>query len=238
MPHTVARPASSILLLALVLLAASGCRYGQASFDGTLGERAFDPGGTVFGYVDERDDNLLDRDPAPVVVAMTWLTFNPASDLNDLEGSELEDWRHELRLRDAVGIVFSDMDDVVPNADFTFESVGGTVLSDGSMSARIHLAPERLSATSSYDAFKPFGSRRLVSVGLETARLLEDGPELSGSIVVEVQAADTDPEGVLTGRVEGRFYAPLVSERIAERNLSLLAAGDVLGLPLPAEVTP
>jgi hypothetical protein len=224
-----------LLATTIALALVSGCRFGQAGFEGSLGERAFDPSGTVFGYLDARDDNLDERDTSRVGVAMTWLIFDPTSDLNDLPGDELENYRHELRLRDALSLVFADSGAVTPGA--TFESVveGGSELGDGALRARIHLAPERLTASSTYAGFVPYGARRKVNVSLDEARLLEDGPLLSGSIVVDIEQADTDPSEVITGRLEGRFTAPLVSERTAERNLSLLIVDDILGLPLADE---
>lgn len=217
---------------ALAALAATGCRFGEATFDGDLAGRPFVPGGTTFGYLDERDDNLDDKDPAPVAVAMTWIIFDAASDLNDLPGAELENWRHELRLRDALSLVFTDSSDVVPGATFRSVVEGGNEVGDGALTARLHLAPERLTATSTYAAFQPYGARRVVDVELDEARLLEDGPVLAGTVTVSVERADTDSDDVLTGSLQGRFRAPLVSERVAEQNLSLLVVDDILGLPL------
>ena len=69
------------ILLVTSLLAASaaagGCRFGQARFDGTLSDRTFDPGGTVFCYVDEHDAALVAEPDPRVAVAMTWVIFNP-----------------------------------------------------------------------------------------------------------------------------------------------------------------
>jgi len=216
----------------LTLTLSAGCRFGEASFDGTLGERTFSPGGTVFAYVDAKDDNLNATDPAPIAVAMTWIIFDPTSDLNDLPGTELENWRHELRLRDALSLVFANEADVVPGATFRSVVEGGNLVSDGALIARMHLAPERLTAASTYADFTPFGARRIVDVELDEARLLEDGPVLSGTISVTIEQAGTDPDDVLTGEMQGRFRAPIVSERVAERNLSLLIVDDILGLPL------
>lgn len=232
----VRRSPSCLALLALSVL--GGCHFGEASFDGELGARRFDPGGTVFHYVDERDDDLLERDQQPVVVAMTWLAFDPESDLNDLSGADLEDYQHELRLRDALALVFDDVGTVTPGAAFEAISEGGSELVDEGFRARVHLGPERLTAGSTYADFRPYGSRRQINVLIDEVRLLEDGPFLAGEVDIQVSRADVDPAEVLEGRLEGRFYAPGVDERAAEKNLSLLAVEDVLGLPLAAEGTP
>jgi hypothetical protein len=227
---------SRFLVVTLALAALlTGCRVGEASFDGDIGGRAFTPGGTTFAYVDARDDNLNELDPAHVAVAMTWIIFDPASDLSDLNGSELENWRHELRLRDALSLVFADEADVVPGATFQSVVQGGNETGDGKLLARLHLAPERLSASSTYADFVPFGAQRTVSVELDEARLLEDGPVLAGTITVNIGRADTDPDDVLTGELQGRFRAPVVEERVAERNLSLLITDDILGLPIAGD---
>lgn len=228
----------SYLLLLVTALALCGCRFGDAAFDGTLGERRFDPGGTVFSYVDERDDELLERGTKPAVVTMVWVAFDPEADLNDLAGAELEDYRHELRLRDALALVFDDVDSVIPGATFESITEGGSELTDSGLTARVHLAPERLSRASTYASFEPYGSRRHVTVSIDEARLLEEGSVVSGDVVVNVSRSEVDPPDVLEGRLEGRFLAPRVSERAAEQNLSLLVVEDILGLPLAQGSTP
>jgi len=231
------RSRTRILAVTAALGLLGGCRFGEASFDGDIDGRAFAPGGTTFAYVDDKDDNLNDNDPAPVVVAMTWIAFDPQSDLSDLPGAELENWRHELRLRDALSLVFASDEDVVPGATFASEIVGGSEVGSGDLIARLHLAPERLTAASTYADFKPYGAKRLVDVELDEARLLEDGPVVSGTVTVRIEKADTDPDGVITADLQGRFRAPVVSERTAERNLSLLVVDDILGLPLSGDGT-
>lgn len=226
------REPSRLLLLCLLSALFGGCRFGEASFDGGLGDGSFDPGGTVFSYVDERDDDLVERDQKPVVITMTWIAFDPEADLNDLPGAELEDYKHELRVRDALALVFDDSDALTPGSTFETISEGGSELSDDGLSARVHLAPERLTRGSTYADFKPYGSRRQVNVNLDEARLLEEGSVLTGDIVIDVSRSDLDPPQVLEGRLEGHFRAPAVSERAAEKNLALLAVDDILGLPL------
>ncbi len=231
-------PAHALGALVLVSALASGCRFGDASFEGTLGELSFDPAGTVFSYSDERDDDLLERDDKPVVVMLTWLTFDPEADLNDLPGAELENYRHELRLRDALALVFDDADALVSGAEYVTVSEGGSEISNDGLSARVHLAPERLTRGSTYADFAAYGSRRQVAVTLDEVRLLEDSPALSGTVVIDVSRAEIDPPGAREGRLEGRFTAPMVQERAAEQNLSLLVVDDILGLPLVLEETP
>lgn len=227
-----------LLAGALVALAPlTGCRFGAASFDGALGDRAFDPGGTVFSYMDARDDDLVERDTIPLAVAMMWIAFDPETDLNDLAGAELENYRQELRLRDALSFVFEDAEKLSSGASFESLVEGGSELGDGALQARLHLAPERITRSSTYASFRPYGARRRVSVSLDEVRLLESGSVVAGDVIVEVSRADTDPPDVLEGRLEGRFVAPLIDERAAEQNLSLLDVEDLLGLPLAGDAS-
>lgn len=221
-----------------VALAGAGCRFGAASFDGTLVDRPFEPNGTVFSYVDARDASLAeDEADPPVAVAATWLVFDPASDLSDLEGAELASYAHELRLRDALSLVFARRSDVELGA--TFESVveAEEELGDGALRADVHLAPERLDASKTYAAYVPFAGRREVRVEIDEADF-DNTRSIAGRISVEYARAAGDPTDVKEGSVDGTFRAPLVDERVAERNLSLLQTRDVIGLPLdaPADV--
>lgn len=231
MPSMMSR--SLPLLMSALALFASGCQFGGASFSGDFDGRPFEPGGTVFSYVDGYDDSLVEVERPRVAVFMSWLMFDPAADLNDRPGTELEDLKHELRLRDAMALVFDDQVDVSAGASFTTELSGGQVVSSDGLMAQIHLAPERLTSASTYAAFRPFGSSRVVSVGIDEAGFVEGGARLvRGSISVDISVSDTDPADARVGRVEGEFTAPLVDERMAEHNLSLLSVEDVLGLPL------
>lgn len=230
------------------LLALAGCQWGGVSFQGDLGGRGFDPGGTVLSYLDEHDDDLVVDDRPRVVVFMTWIIFNPAGDLNDLDGATLEDYRHEMRLRDAMSIVFDDQADVTGGASFTSCTVGGTestdgpcdgTTTDGPVSVRMHFAPERLNALTTYDAYQPFGSVRKVSIDVGAAGFTPPTPTVDGNIRVEVEVGDDDPADALVGTLSGTFSAPLVDERVAEHNLGLLGADEILGVPLaPREGTP
>lgn len=224
------------LLVALVLIATlaplTGCQWGSAGFVGDLGGVTFDPAGTVFTYVDRRDDNLVEDDRPRAVVFMTWLIFNPAGDLNDLEGAELEDYRHEMSVRDAMAIVFEDAAALAPGDRLESNIVGGVEESTDGVEVRLHFAPERLNAFSTYDGFAPFGSERQAIVRLNTVGLQPPVSAIEGTVDVTISLGDDDPEGARTGTLEGTFTAPLVDERVAEHNLALLESEPLLGVPL------
>jgi hypothetical protein len=227
-------PRFAQLLCALAALAtSSACQWGSAGFAGAIGDRTFDPNGTVFTYLDSYDDSLNEDERPRVVVFMTWLIFDPSSDLRDVDGATLEGLKHELALRDAMAIVFDDQTEVTAGAAFESRTTSGIEESNDGLSARIHFAAERLTGASTYADFRPFGSERVVTVTIDSAGFVDGGVRgVNGSVVVDVSAADSDPADALTGRLEGRFSAPLVEERVAESNLSLLAADGVLGVPL------
>jgi hypothetical protein len=221
--------------LLILLLGGAGCQMGAASFSGDLGGgRDFDPNGTVFTYVDGHDENYNSLSRPSVVVFMTWLIFNPNGDLNDLQGATLEDYRHELRLRDALSLVFADQTTVTEGTSFTSITEGTEEVGAGDMQAYVYLRPERLTMASTYSNFSPFGSRRQVTVDITQAGFVEGGVQMiAGDISIAIDRLENDPAETRTGQVEGTFLAPLVDERKAEQNLSLLSVDDILGVPLP-----
>ena len=227
----------SLFMLVCCLLGGTGCQFGQVGFSGDLGGgRDFNPNGTVFSYVDGNNENYVEIERPSVVVFMTWLIFNPNGDLNDLDGTTLEDYRHELRLRDALSLVFTDQTQVVEGAQFTSTVEGDEVVGETDMRAHVYLRPERLTASSTYSTFAPFGSRRTVDVEITQAGFVEGGVQMvTGNITLEVSRLDQDPAETRTGLVEGSFTAPLVDELRAEQNLSVLAIDDILGVPLSSD---
>lgn len=229
------------LVFACFLLAAAalsgGCRFGEARFDSTVSGRGFDPGGTVFTYVDEHDAALIAEDDPRVAVAMTWVVFDPAADLSDWEGSELADVSHEMVLRDGLALVFDAQSLVQDGASFESVVRGGVEQADSGMTARLHLAPERLSSASTYAEVVPLASERHVSVEIELADFVELR-ELRGTATLSFERTDNDPGDALTGNFTGTFFAPLVDERHAEQNLAVLQADAVFGLPLGPRSAP
>lgn len=222
--------AAALLIVALVSL--TGCQWGRAGFVGDLGGRTFDPNGTVFTYLDAHDDDLVEDDRPRAVVFMTWLIFNPAGDLNDLDGAELEGYRHEMELRDAAAIIFDDAADLSPGDRLESNLIGGEEQSDDGLEVRLHFAPERLNAFTTYAGYAPFGSEREVVVRLDTVGLEPPVSSIEGTLDVTISLGDDDPADAVTGSLQGTFSAPLVDERVAEHNLSLLDAESLLGLPL------
>lgn len=225
------------VLLSLVLLA-SACRFGEARFESTVDGRAFDPAGTTFAYVDKTNADLVAEDDPRVVVVSTWIIFDPTGDLNDLEGSALANYSHEVELRDAFALVFDRQSTIEQGAAFKSVVRNGVERDDDDMLATLHLAPERLDANSTYGDAVPLASQRVVDVTITADTLADANAVLSGDITVTFQRAETDPGEVREGTFTGAFTAPVVAERTAEHNLALLDVEDVLGLPLaprPAE---
>jgi hypothetical protein len=167
---------------------------------------------------------------------MTWIVFDPSGDLNDLEGSDLADYSHELRLRDAVALIFDQQSDVVPGAEFD-HNIEGTSETRAGMRAVVHLAPERLTQTSTYGDLVPLASRRLAKVVIQEADFVNRAP-IRGELTFNFERAETDPATVRAGTFSGSFTAPFVNERAAEQNLALLDTFDVLGVPLAPKEQP
>jgi hypothetical protein len=213
----------------------TGCRVGSATFTSTVPGVVFEPNGTVFSYLDAHDQNLVEDDNPPVVVVMTWIVFDPAGDLNDVDGGSLEDMRHELELRDAVSLVFDEQKDVDPGEGFTAVLEGNEVVDTDGVSAHVHFAPERLSSSSTYADIKPLASRRTVKVAIEQASFSEGSAVVAGTLAIELKATGQDPGAALEGRIEGTFTAPVVSERTAEQNLAILDVHPLLGVPAREE---
>lgn len=231
------RPGFAFAACGLAL--AGGCRFGEAQFTTSFADVGFDPGGTVFSYVDAHDAALAEEEDPPVAVAMTWIVFDPSSDLSDVDGASLFGMSHELSLRDALAIVFPRQGAL--DAGETFSATAeGEVIVDGDLDFALHLAPERLDAASTYADVVPFGSRRSLELELDAVEFTDADAGLSGTLTLTFEAVEgLDPGSAREGTIEGRFRAPLVAERTAEKNLALLREQTpVLPLPLDGRGSP
>jgi hypothetical protein len=223
----------TLAFVVVVSLGGTGCRFGSAHFDSTVSGRAFDPGGTVFSYIDATDDNLVVDDNPRLAVAMTWIIFDPNGDLNDLDGSALADYSHELKLRDALTLIFDAQGDVKPGAKFQSVVAGDLEQNvDGGFTTKVHLAPERLNGQSTYAAVIPFSSTRTTDVTINDVDFADAQPVVVGDVNIAFTRAETDPGDAREGTFKGTFQAPIVGERVAEENLALLDVQDVMALPL------
>lgn len=232
-------PRLSLLIGAALtpVLLVGGCRFGEASFETSFDDVGFDPGGTVFSYLDGRDSNLAEDTDPRVVVAMTWIVFDANSDLTDNDGAALAAMAHEMSLRDGLSIVFPHQGAVDADSTFSVEKTGDDVVdANTELDFTLHLAPERLDANSSFEEILPFASRRTLEVTITEASFDDANPVVAGDIELGFEAVDgLDPGKAREGTITGRFRAPLAAERVAEKNLGALrGAGDidVLGLPL------
>ena len=237
MSLVVSGPMRFLLVIAL-LASTAACRFGEARFDSTVQDRAFDPAGTVFSYIDAHDADLVFEENPRVVVGCLWIIFDPRSDLNDLEGAALADYSHELKLRDALSLVFDQKSSLETGATFRSVVRGAGERGDGAMVTNIHLSPERLDDRSTYQDIVPLASERTVDVTITAATFADADPVLAGDVSVSYARTSDDPTAVREGRFTGSLTAPIVVERTAEQNLALLEVTDVLGLPLSPRGTP
>ena len=126
------------LIFCLCIIAVSGCQFGEAHFESDpSSQKSFRPTGTVFAYIDAHDPQLQIRDNPRLHIIMSWLVFNPNDDLSTIQGSRLEDMRHEILLRDLMTMHFypsteatkgSQLESIVSHAD---------ILSDGRFVAHV-----------------------------------------------------------------------------------------------------
>lgn len=217
-----------------------GCRFGEASFETSFDDVGFDAGGTVFSYADSRDVALVENADPPVAVAMTWVVFDPGSDLSDLDGASLFGMAHEMSVRDALAIVFARQGAIDAGSTTSVTKDGTDVVEGADLDFSLYLAPERLDAGSTYAEVVPLGSRRTLDVTVDSVSFSDADAGVSGTLTLTFEAvAGRDPGIAREGTITGSFRAPLVEERTAEKNLALLQAqSPVLPLPLAGLGTP
>ena len=217
-----------------------GCRFGEASFETSFDDVGFDAGGTVFSYADSRDVALVENADPPVAVAMTWVVFDPGSDLSDLDGASLFGMAHEMSVRDALAIVFTRQGAIEAGSTTSVTKDGTDVVEGADLDFSLYLAPERLDAGSTYAEVVPLGSRRTLDVIVDSVSFTDADAGVSGTLTLTFEAvAGRDPGIAREGTITGSFRAPLVEERTAEKNLALLQAqSPVLPLPLAGRGTP
>ncbi|MBN2360588.1 MAG: hypothetical protein JXR83_14120 [Deltaproteobacteria bacterium] len=222
------------LALAAVAVTA-GCGFGEVAFSGDFGGRPFRPDGTAFGFVDalERVPELKPRDRQRAIAVATFAAFDPTVDQEQLPGNDLVDLRHAIAVSDWFSFWWRDRQQVVAGSSFTdvvligdsdgrYEDSDSTATgrSDG-FQARFAVAREELGAGASYADYRPFGTRAVVTVHLTEASL-DVGGRLRGSATFRIERLDSDPADAATGSVGGEFSAPIVGERIAEKNFETL----------------
>lgn len=220
------------LLLLLLAISAAGCS-GSVQFDGSLGGKPFAPVGTVFAYFDETDDNFRRISDPPLIIAMTWLTFDPRSDLGARSGAELANMRHELALRDAASFIVPQQSLAVPAATFSEETIAGVVQEGSTMRATLQFAPDPLNGSSSYLDLPPLASQRTIALNIDSIERIVGGT-VSGDLNIAFASVGSEAlQGpIRVGSLRGVFNAPIVEEKLAERNLALLGTRPLLGIPL------
>jgi hypothetical protein len=211
------------LIFCLCIIAVSGCQFGEAHFESDpSSQKSFRPTGTVFAYIDAHDPQLQIRDNPRLHIIMSWLVFNPNDDLSTIQGSRLEDMRHEILLRDLMTMHFypsteatkgSQLESIVSHAD---------ILSDGRFVAHVLPAPEILDEDDSFNNYAPLGSLRSVEISIDAAGFNPNQSIVTGRLTIDIQPDIADPENALSRVWTGAFSAPVIEERLAEKNISIL----------------
>lgn len=92
-----------IAILFFVPLLGSTCQSGSAHFESELKNLPFNPNGTVFAYVESEKDAATEKEmPKYLHVMMTWISIDPARDLNQFSNAQREDIKNAFMAHDAL----------------------------------------------------------------------------------------------------------------------------------------
>jgi hypothetical protein len=211
------------LIFGLWIITVSGCQFGEAHFDADpSSQKSFQPTGTVFAYVDAHDPQLQVRDNPRMHIIMSWLVFNPNDDLSTIPGSRLEDMRHEIKLRDLMTMHFFPSTEATKGSQLESILSHADILSDGRFIAHVLPAPDILDEDDSFNNYAPLGSLRSVEISIDDAGFNPNQSIVTGRLTIDIQPDIADPENALSRVWTGAFSAPVIEERLAEKNISIL----------------
>lgn len=223
-------PYFRLALLGLWMIALTGCQFGEAHFEtDPSSQKSFKPTGTVFAYVDAHDPQLQTRDNPRLHIVMSWLVFNPNDDLSTIQGSRLEDMRHEIQLRDLMTMHFYPSTEATKGSQLESILSQTDVLSDGRFIAHVLPAPDILDEDDSFNNYAPLGSLRSVEISIDDAGFNPNQSIVTGRLTIDIQPDIADPENALSRVWTGAFSAPVIEERLAEKNISILGLTEYVG---------
>jgi hypothetical protein len=214
---------AALACLALGVSGAGGCL--DVTSTGSFGDRTVRATGTVIAWIDETvyaaRDGALDLDDRPVDATLLhlWFTehaFDPRVDRRTLPAAERADLEQALRDGDRIEVAVC-RGSVVCAGDEP-ETVNGGNLPPEVLpyidTLTVALAAPPLSASSRY----PSRPAQLGSDVRATLTLDEVAPRLTGSLLIDVEQGDNDPDDALEGEVTMQFTTELIGERLAECN--------------------
>ena len=231
--------------LALMISTLTACQFGEAHFEADPdSQKSFQPTGTVFAYVDAHDPQLQTRSNPRLHIVMSWLVFNPNDDLSTISGSQLEDMRHEIQLRDLMTMHFYPSTEATKGSQLESILSNAEILSDGRFVAHVLPAPDVLNENDSYNNFEPLGSLRSVEISIDDAGFNPNQSIVTGRLTIDITPDIADPQNAVSRVWTGSFSAPVIEERLAEKNISILglteyvsALGESIGEDTSSENT-
>ena len=93
------------------------------------------------------------------------------------------------------------------------------ILSDGRFVAHVMPEPEILDQSANFDDFVPMGSLRSVEISIDDAGFTPNQSTISGRLAIDIQRTINDPEDATIRTWSGAFAAPVIEERLAEKNV-------------------
>jgi len=205
----------------LLVLAAASCGA-DVTVEGEIGGRSFDLA-TVYGWIDATQEDLnfgegkivfSERERKDLHIVLSGAAYDPEVDVRFLSVDQILNRLLDEERNGVITLRISDSDAVSAGVVLTDPSQG-----DGpELEVDHNFAAVRIESDAVYPAeVSAFGSRTAYTLTVD--EIQRDGNRfISGTLVVAVERADTDPQGVQTGSITVRFSAKLIGERIAECN--------------------
>ena len=216
----------TMVLMATVTAACGG--YGTATVDGDVGGAGFVLS-TVYAWIDATTTETSStgetkykvRDSATLQLYMSGASFDPESDLRFIDAVALAQIQLDELTKGSVRVSIAPVDKLSAGQQLSTSSDGSDPEAPR-LSVSSRYSEDRVEADAEY----PIGGSPPVQSGDSEWRLeldtmgRERGESIAGKLTLEVKRADGDPSNAATGRVEITFDAPIIGERIAERNFS------------------
>lgn len=218
----------TLYLMVLTAMVAACGGVGRASVAGDIGGETLEIN-TVYAWIESHaythQPESFALEPLPQTVLylrLSGATFDPTRDQRYVDVVELLRLAQEESRKGSIYLAVVNGDKAARGATFTELSQrerrekepGDIYLSD----SRFRMAKPELDGEAPFEQTRPYwGGAGGLTVKLDAIGS-EPGDVVTGTIELDVQRHERDPQSVVTGTLTVRFTAPLIQQRIAEAN--------------------